>query len=234
MRDRRQISQRGLPNQSGLEIFSSIITFGGEFLSWAKVFSSATLSGATSYETSTSDPTLYAVNNSRPTTPETWYLYFTTGLSAPSVPSVTDENARNSIQLTGNDSGNIGLYQQLSGLTVGTTYKFSVFFHKGSASGTITLEQFAYAGESDYSRILISETTVPAYECVLEFTAYSSNDVILIDFQCASGVTGAVDITQMSIKEKEEYLVPVVMTDSTGTAHNVLQRNLQDNLSDEE
>ena len=218
MRDRRQISQRGLPNQSGLEIFSSIITFGGEFLSWAKVFSSATLSGATSYETSTSDPTLYAVNNSDPATTETWYLYYTAGLSAPSVPSVTDEDARNSIQLTGNDSGNIGLYQQLSGLR----------------AGTITLEQFAYAGETDYARIKISETTVPTYECVLEFTAYSPNDVILIDFQCSSGVTGAVDIVQMSIKEKEEYLVPVVMTDSTGTAHNVLQRNLRDNLSDEE
>ena len=65
MTDRKEISSRGIAQQSGLDVFSSITTYNGEYLNWGNAFDYGTQLGSdTEYATTAADPHTDALINS--------------------------------------------------------------------------------------------------------------------------------------------------------------------------
>ena len=67
----------------------------------------------------------------------------------------------------------------------------------------------------------------------LNFTAASANDTIIIYFTTTSSSSVDVGIASVSIKEKQEYLVPLYAQDIYGNAHKVLRLNAGNTISDD-
>ena len=62
----QEISSRGVPQQSGLDIFSSIINYTGEFLGLGQPLLTSNIDTAVDYATTNADPQLDALSNSYP------------------------------------------------------------------------------------------------------------------------------------------------------------------------
>jgi len=226
---KKQISIEGLPLKQGLETLISIPIYSGEYLSYGGGFTSATFNGATDYTTSGADPTLYAVTNSVPSTAGEWYLYST---SDATTPTSTD----NSLTLTANSSHNCGMYQKLSGLIAGQVYEVTIFIQRGAGAGTFTFEVFYYGSDSIVPIITRASTeasTTPLAKITTTFTAKTANDIVLFDYTSASGET-TTSVYGITIKQKDEYLIPVFETDNFGTGSLVLNQTINNVSEDDE
>ena len=65
------------------------------------------------------------------------------------------------------------------------------------------------------------------------FTAETANDIIQLYFTTESTSSVVVPVSSISIKEKQEYLVPVYATDKYGNDHKVLRRTTNQTVSDD-
>jgi hypothetical protein len=57
----------------------------------------------------------------------------------------------------------------------------------------------------------------------LSFTAYTTNDIVVLSFKTAS--SASVSIYNVTVQRKDEYLVPTFETDEYGNLSKVLKRN---------
>jgi hypothetical protein len=229
-RIKKQISLEGTPLKRGLETLISIPVYSGEYLSYGGGFTSATFSGATDYTTSGADPTLYAVTNSVPSTAGEWYLYHT---SSATTPTSTD----NSLTLSTQADHHCGMYQKLSGLIVGQVYEVTIFIQRGGGAGTFTFEVFNYFPDADnnpaISKTSSEASTTPLAKITTTFTARTSNDIVLFDYISTTGET-SVSIYGITIKQKDEYLVPVFETDNWNVGALVLNQTDNTEMTDDE
>ena len=121
-----------------------------------------------------------------------------------------------------------GIYQKLS-LISGNEYQVEIQTAISADSGSIYVYTYRPNGDAytqtssnriDYPVINTSTNIITS-----TFTAETANDIIQIYFTTTDTSSVSVGATSISIKEKQEYLVPVYATDKFGNDHKVLRRN---------
>ena len=232
----QEISSRGISRQSGLDIFSSIINYTGEFLGLGQPLMTSNIDEAVDYGTAEPNPQLVSVAKSYPSTKNIWYKYHTTGSPYTNIqaPSISGEFAHFKGHKSGGDPSFCGIYQQLSGLTVGKTYEIDITNPYQLIEGTITVKTYRKEGDTVFESSSHSFTMpyINGNMCT-HFTATTQNDVILIDYTTESTSAVVQHIYAMRISELQEYLVPTYAQDIYGNDHKILRRNLGNTISDD-
>ena len=239
MTDRKEISSRGIAQQSGLDVFSSITTYNGEYLNFGDAFAYITqLASDTDYATTAADPHTDALINSPANDIGRWYRYHTSGAPYTSVSAPT--SAAGFFIFSGQKTGGLqsysGIYQKLS-LISGNEYQVEIKTAISASSGSIYVDTYrsntdGYA-QTSTNRIDYPVSNTSTNIITSTFTAETANDIIQIYFTTNDTSSVSVLITSMSIKEKQEYLVPVYATDKFGNDHKVLRRNSGNIISDD-
>jgi len=232
----QEISSRGISRTSGLDIFSSIINYTGEFLGLGQPLMTSNINTAVDYGTAEANPQLESVIKSYPSTKNIWYKYHTTGSPYSNIqaPSVDGEFAHFKGHKSGGNRSFCGIYQQLSGLTVGKTYEIDITNPYQLIEGTITVKTYRKEGDTIFESSSHSFTMpyVNGNMCT-HFTATTQNDVILIDYTTESTSAVIQHIYAMRISELQEYLVPTYAQDIYGNDHKILRRDLGNTISDD-
>ena len=235
----QEISSRGVAQQSGLDIFSSIINYTGEFLGLGQPLLTSNIDTAVDYATTNADPQLDAVSSSYPSTKNIWYKYHTTSggegaYTNIQAPSISGSFAHFKGHKSSGKPSFCGIYQQLSGLTVGKTYEIDITNPYQLIEGTITVKTYRKEGDTVFESSSNS-FTMPYINGNMSatFTATTQNDVILIDYTTESTSAVVQHIYAMRISELQEYLVPTYAQDIYGNDHKILRRNLGNTISDD-
>ena len=232
----QEISSRGISRQSGLDIFSSIINYTGEFLGLGQPLMTSNIDEAVDYGTAEPNPQLVSVAKSYPSTKNIWYKYHTTGSPYTNIqaPSISGSFAHFKGHKAGGNPSFCGIYQQLSGLTVGKIYEIDITNPYQLIEGTITVKTFRKEGDTVFESSSNS-FTMPYINGNMSthFTATTENDVILIDYTTESTSSVIQNLYSMRISELQEYLVPTYAQDIYGNDHKILRRNLGNTISDD-
>ena len=239
MSNNQQITSGGIPQQSGLDIFSSIINYTGEFLGLGQPLLTSNIDEAVDLATTDADPQLDAVSRSYPSTKNIWYKwykYHTTGSPYTNIqaPSVDGEFAHFKGHKSSGNRSFCGIYQQLSGLTVGKTYEIDITNPYQLIEGTITVKTYRKEGDTIFesSSHAFTMPYVNGNMCT-HFTATTQNDVILIDYTTESTSAVIQHIYAMRLSELQEYLVPIYAQDIFGNDHKVLRLNAGNTISED-
>lgn len=243
MSNKQQITSLGVPQQSGLETFSSIINYTGEYINYTVGLDPALLI-ASAYSTTAVNPFTDSLLNNPPSVINAWYKFYTGG--SPWATTTTPLSTSGLFIFYGNNTALLqssysGIYQKLS-LIEGDNYNIYIGRYgsilDASTTGTITIQ--VYTPQSgDYVMIFENQVSVPMGASdsqtfdAGEFTAASANDIFLITFNSDYIGTSSAGIREISIKRKEEYLVPVYAQDIFGNAHQVLRLNAGNTISDD-
>ena len=239
MTDRKQISSRGIAQQSGLDVFSSITTYNGEYLNWgdASAYISQ-LDSDTDYATTATDPHTDALINSPANDIGRWYRYHTSG--SPYTEVLAPTSSSGFFLFSGRKKDGLqsysGMYQKLS-LISGNEYQVEIQTAISADSGSIYVNTYRPNGD-DFTQTSINRIDYPVSNTSTNiitstFTAETANDIIQIYFTTDATSSVSVGATSISIKEKQEYLVPVYATDKWGNDHKVLRRNSGNILSND-
>ena len=158
------------------------------------------LNSTTLHNTTSVTPSQDAILNSPPSILGNWYRFTTTGSPWGNVtaPAVTSNNLV--LSQDGATTGHTGVYQQLSGLIVGNTYKLRINISTQSADGVITVETYSGLGSSATINPPSSDYIANVVQISHFFTAQSTNDTVLINF-ALYGTSGNLTISSMSITE---------------------------------
>ena len=245
MPNSKKISSRGIAQQSGLEVFSSITTYNGEYVNWSNASDYGTqLDSDTDYATTATDPHTDALINSPASTIGRWYRYHTSGAPYTSVSAPTSSSGAYIFhgQETGGLPSYSGVYQKLS-LVRGNEYQINVKSIISASAGTLyiktykpnindTLTSIEYT-ETSSNSITFPATNVTTNISTSTFIAATANDIIQIYFTTEETSSVNVSISGISIKEKQEYLVPIYATDIFGNDHKILRRATNQTVSDD-
>ena len=239
MSNSKEISSRGIAQKSGLEVFSSVTTYNGEYINWGDSFSYGTQLGSdTDYATIAADPHTDALINSPANDIGRWYRYHTSGAPYTSVLAPTSSSGFFLFfgQKTGGLQSYSGIYQKLS-LISGNEYQVEIQTAISADSGSIYVDTYR-PNTGAYTQISTNRIDYPVSNTSTNiitstFTAETANDIIQIYFTTNDTSSVSVAITSMSIKEKQEYLVPVYATDKWGNDHKVLRRTTNQTVSDD-
>ena len=121
-----------------------------------------------------------------------WYRYTNTGVVAP-------QAASNNLYFSNNGTEHSGIYQQISGLSVGGIYDVGINIQT-PAVGTLTIK--TYSGVYQMSSFSASSNSVFV---TCSFTATSPNEYILIDYTSSTG-----GLLIKSIKVNESVVSPTL------------------------
>ena len=237
----KEISSRGIAQRSGLDVFSSVITYNGEYLNWGSPVAYGTQLGSdTDYATTAADPHTDALINSPASDIGRWYRYHTSGAPYTSISAPTSSSS--AYIFHGQESGGLpsysGIYQKLS-LIRGNEYQIEVQSSISSAAGTMHIKTYMPFGDEfiETSSYPARSITFPVSNTSTSidtstFTAETANDIIQIYFTTEETSSINVSISSVSIKEKQEYLVPVYAADKFGNDHKILRRNAGNTISE--
>ena len=235
----QQITSRGIAQQSGLDTLSSIINYTGEYLNFGDAFPYSTQLGSdTDYATTAADPHTDALINSPASDIGRWYRYHTSGspYTAVSAPVSVGGFFAFYGQKTGGLQSYSGMYQKLS-LTKGNEYQIEIQTSISPSSGSLYVVTYSPEGDSFYATssntvtFPVSNTSIGI--TTKTFTAETANDIIVLYFTTNETSLANALVTNISIKEKQEYLTPVYATDMWGNAHKVLRVAADQTISDD-
>tara|TARA_R100000700_G_C3178055_1_gene153574 strand:+ start:718 stop:1491 length:774 start_codon:yes stop_codon:yes gene_type:complete len=232
-------SLTGLPNKEGLTTNCSLFVLGDEHVAEGTNFLPNTLHYTTERSTTATDWSLDVVSN---TTYKVnfWFKYYTDGGPWGSVTAPLSGN--NVIGFnSGSTTSHSGIYQKLTGLIVGFKYKVFVRLSKyypvsgslSSSSGTCSIITYyenadIYLKNTEETFTILGDppTTLPANTLTSEFTAQTSEDIILIDF--SSNDTGSfLLVHEISVRRIDEYLIPAQSSDVNDNFSTVYKSNIQ-------
>ena len=242
-RIKKQISLDGIALKQGLETYVSFPVYSEEHVAENTCFLSTTLSGAATATTTATDWTSDVINNTTLAI-NTWFKYRTTG--SPYANVVAPVSGVNTITFTaavsGSDVSHSGIYQKMSGLLVGSEYYVSIKSIKSTTTtGTCTFKTYTPTTPSGSSTTtyvqnssidFTTPTTGSASILTTTFTAASTGDVFLIDFTHSAAAT--LTIYDVSIKRKDDYLLPICETDNFGISSLVLNQIITTESVDDE
>jgi hypothetical protein len=239
MKDNKQISSRGIAQQSGLDVFSSITTYNGEYMNWGNAVDYGTQLGSdTDYATTAADPHTDALINSPASDIGRWYRYHTSGSPYTSISAPTSSSGAFVFygQKTGGLPSYSGMYQKLN-LIRGNEYEISIQGAIGASAGTLYVKTYMPTVDI-FTEISSTSITYPFSNTSTSlitstFTAETANDIIQLYFTTDSTSSVVVPVVSISIKEKQEYLVPVYATDKYGNDHKILRRTTNQTVSDD-
>jgi len=239
MKYNKQISSRGIAQQSGLDVFSSITTYNGEYMNWGNSFDYGTQLGSdTDYATTAADPHSDALINSTASTIGRWYRYHTSGSPYTSVSAPTSSSGAFIFygQKTGGLPSYSGIYQKLS-LIIGNEYQIEIQGAINASAGTLYIKTYMPAGdnfiETSSTSITYPFSNTSISRITSTFTAETANDIIQLYFTTDSTSAVVVPLSTISIKEKQEYLVPVYGTNKFGNDHKVIRKTPNQTISDD-
>ena len=188
MTDRKEISSRGIAQQSGLDVFSSITTYNGEYMNWGNASAYISQLGSdTDYATTAADPHTDALINSPASDIGRWYRYHTSGSPYTSIPAPI--SSAGAFVFYGQETGGLpsysGMYQKLN-LISGNQYEISIQGAIGASAGTLYVNIYK-PSESTYDLISTSSITYPLTNTSIAlskttFTAETANDIIEMYF----------------------------------------------------
>ena len=239
----QQITSRGIAQQSGLDTLSSIINYTGEYINYTTGLDPS-LAIASAYSTTADDPFVDSLLNNPPSVINAWYKFYTGG--SPWATTTTPLSVNGVFIFYGNNtellqSSYSGIYQKLS-LIAGDNYNIYIdrfgVTPSANTTGVIKVEIYTPQDES-YVKIFENQVRVPMGAAdsqtfdAGEFTASSANDIVLISFTSDYIGTSSAGIRKISIKRKEEYLIPVYATDMWGNAHKVLRVAADQTISED-
>tara|TARA_R100001463_G_scaffold131807_2_gene192072 strand:+ start:630 stop:1349 length:720 start_codon:yes stop_codon:yes gene_type:complete len=233
MLNNNEITAGGIAQLSGLEIFASNTVDGDETVGFGNPLFSSNIDSATDVATEESDAPLNAVQTTFTAgfTSSIWYKYHTSGTvyTAIDAPDISGNYARFKGHKDGGTISYAGIYQKLSGLIVGEEYSISIVVPHGTVAGTIRVKRYYEAGGSIVDSGDSISFTMPYSTSILtgSFTASTASDIVLIDFTTETASEVDQFIYSISIKGKEEYLVPIYAEDMYGNAHKILRRNIE-------
>tara|TARA_R110000850_G_scaffold102557_1_gene211898 strand:- start:8 stop:757 length:750 start_codon:yes stop_codon:yes gene_type:complete len=232
----QQITSRGIAQQSGLDTLSSIINYTGEYINYTTGLDPA-LAIASAYSTTADDPFVDSLLNNPPSVINAWYKFYTGGSPWATTTTPLALGQWGAFLFYGNNTASLlqsygGIYQKLS-LIEGDNYniyidRYGFFPETDSTQGIIEASVYTPQDES-YVKIFENQVNVTMGASdsqtfdIGEFTAASANDIILIAFTSPYIGSSSAGIRKISIKRKEEYLIPVYATDMWGNAHKVLR-----------
>ena len=229
MRNKKKISNRGIAEQSGLDVLSGITTYEGEYLNFGNALAYvAQLTSDTDYATTAADPHLDALVNSPAANIGTWYRYHTSGGSwtVAIAPRSLDGYFIFNGQKTAGNASFSGMYQKLS-IVKDNNYEIQIQTSISLPEGTLYGRVYTPVGSTYIS---YHETTVsyPVRNTstglqTSTFTAQSANDIFVLYFTTDATSSVTVSATNISIKEKKEFLVPLHVNTVNGVSHNVLK-----------
>ena len=103
-----------------------------------------------------------------------------------------------------------------------------------TVEGKFTVFTYSKTGETVVQNSFDS-FTMPnnSSSMITEFTAVSTNDIVLIDYTTESTSSVVQYLYSIKISEVQEYLAPVYVQDKFNNAHKTLRRNLGNTLSDD-
>tara|TARA_R110002049_G_scaffold44155_8_gene129412 strand:+ start:484 stop:1203 length:720 start_codon:yes stop_codon:yes gene_type:complete len=232
MSNNNQITAGGMAQLSGLEIFASNTVYGDETVGFGNPLFSSNIDSATDVATEEADAPLNAVETTFTAgfTSNIWYKYHTAGTVYTPIdaPDISGNYARFKGHKDGGTVSFAGIYQKLSGLIVGEEYSISIVVPHGTVAGTIRVKRYYEAGGSVVDSGDSISFTMPYATSILtgSFTASTASDIVLIDFTTETASEVDQFIYSISIKGKEEYLVPIYAEDKWGNAHKILRRNI--------
>ena len=223
----RQIDDNGIPLVSGLDVLISVPILSNEYLSFNNSFTTSTLSTA-NIVTSTSSYATEAVSSvGLPNySNSNWYRFSNSGAVASSI-----DNTITLPVLVSRDVSSIsGIFQEMKQLIIGQEYSVNINFHNSSNVGSLGVSRLYNSTIQPYSLIQsdIITYTLPLSSITLDFKAYSSADILFIDF--TSDVNNSLaSISSISVKEKNNYLIPLLTELDSGTAK-VLRRKYNSSI----
>ena len=245
-KNRQQITARGIAQRSGLEIFNTATTYNREYVNWGNALAYGTqLDSDTQYivQDSTTDPQVDALTEAPQTVVGRWSKYHTnTGTNYYATASPTSGSGYFTFNAASSGAllSYAGIYQKMS-TVVGNEYKIDISNTIDSDTGILYVNTYfprhnTILGKTSY-KLNTSESinypTSSATDSILtsNFIAQSPNDIILIYFTTTSA-SASINITNISVKEKQEYLIPMCANDVWGNAHKVLRVAADQTLSD--
>ena len=231
-------SLTGLPNKEGLTTNCSLFVLGDEHVAEGTSFATYTLQNSTSRQTIATDYSLDVVSNTTFKV-NTWFLYYSDG--GPYGSASPPQSGFSYILFKSvNPTSHSGMYQKLTGLIAGFKYKVFVRLLENpssslpiSDSGIFSIFTYyenggIYLKNTEESFILSSDpvTTLPAKTLTSEFTAQTSEDIILIDFSAPNLLRHAY-VHQISVLRIDEYLIPAQSSDVNDNFSTVYKSNIQ-------
>jgi len=147
------------------------------------------------HNTTNIHPSQDAIDDAPPSVLGNWYRFTTTGgdWGAVTAPAL----ALGSIQLSVNvgDAGRTGVYQKLSGLSVGGVYDIKILIATAQV-GTLAIEMYSGTVLNSQQSFSSNTTLITA-----TFTAQTSNDIFLLDYTNTAGTGAAIFIQSIFIQE---------------------------------
>jgi len=230
----QQITGNGIANQSGLEVFATTTTYNGEFMNWGDAFAYGNqLNSDPDYTTNdVEDGAIDALVNAPNTTAGQWMRYHSdsgTNLNAAVAP--TSGSGYYTFNANGNAGkpSHSGMYQKLE-LIKGVEYQIELRTPINPNTGTVTVNTYTPFEDTFIltSTASITYPVIRSHVGLVEslFTAETGRDVIVLYFVTENTGDNTAKITDISIKEKQDYLTPIYAEDRWGNSHKVLRRNL--------
>jgi len=233
MYNKEEISSKGIPYKSGLEVFSTHEVLGDEILNWGNALAYGSQLGSDLdyvVQDSTSDPAVDALTEAGASQTNRWFRFHTNngsnyhGTTAPT-------SGSGFFTLTATKSGALqshaGFYQQLN-TEKGVEYQIDVTNTIDSDTATLFVNTYfpKYSfGLDKVSYKLNTTSSTSSSTCITtsSFTAKSPKEIVLI-YLTTSSASVSVNLTNISIREKKTILEPVYSEDFYGNSQQVLRR----------
>jgi len=235
MLNNQQISSKGIANQSGLEIFSTVTTYSGHYVNWGDAFSYGSQLGSDpdyTVDNSATDPHTDALINAPATDVGQWYRYHTAaGTNYEVCTAPTSGSGYYTFNGKNSGTGTIsygGMYQKMS-LIAGVEYQIEVVTPIDTGTGGLYINTYSPV----FEKYRLTSTETLAFPIIRSnigritttFTATTPNDIILLYYTTLETSSTDIKITNISVQEVEDYLIPVYAEDMYGNSHKVLRRN---------
>ena len=236
----QQISGGGIAQRSSLQVYKTDTIYSGEYINWGNALAYGSQLGSDTdsiISGDSTDPIYDALTSSTPTAGQ-WNRFHTlTGTKNFLVAAPTSGSGYFTFNAT--SSGALlsygGIYQKLS-TTVGTEYEIEITNTIDSDTAILYVNTYFQrynenAGAVGYKINTTANTTYPltsSSDCILTstFTAKSPNDIIII-YLTTTTASASINITNISIKEKTDILVPIYSEDKLGNSQKVLRREFK-------
>lgn len=220
LEEQRRVSDGGQALSAGEDIFSTTIVYGNDILAYGNSFLRETLNVSNVIKTSNVNYALEAVSSV--STTNEWYSFYTDGTSYPTVsPCASDVNVIQLYKSQSDDAvGHSGLIQKLNNLHIGQTYCIKIDFHRSSINASISFSTFYHKIRrqyiSNYIQSEVQTLNLPSQSISFDFTAYTSSDILFIDYFSSVSSETNTKISSISVKRKEECLLPVLNNNGYG------------------
>ena len=235
-----QITPQGIANRSGLEVFVTEEIYSGEYINWGNALAYGSQLGSDTdgiVSGDSTDPIYDAIVGSGIEINQWKRFHTITGTQNFLVAAPTSGSGYFTFNATSSGAklSYGGICQRLN-LTTGDEYRIEVTNTIDTDTAILYVSTYfprynENSGIVGYKINSTANTTYPvssSSQCILttDFTAKSPNDVIVI-YLTTTSASASVNITNISIKQKQETLIPVYSEDIYGNSQKVLRRNLK-------